>query len=157
MKDIFTTIFYIIVTIGVFVLTYYATKFLAKRVGAIAKTKNMQIMERIALGKEKQIAILRVGDEYFLVGTTGNTIQIGSPLKDETVASLNYSEADLTDSPTFSKTLENIMRKTDKSSGGDIQKFKGILSAYPIAFIIQKLSNFIRLVISKMKGKENDL
>lgn len=86
MKQFFETLFYLFVTIGIFVLTYYTTKFLSRHSTGASGKRNLEVIEKIPLGKDKQAAILRVGKEYYLVGISGSSVQFsGNPLPSGTV------------------------------------------------------------------------
>jgi len=151
-KEFFTTILYILITFGVFALTYYTTKYISKRAGMMSKSKNIQLMEKIVVGKDKQVGILRVGEDYILIGITNQSLQIGNSLSKETIQSLNYDYVDNSNKDSFSMTLENAMRNSDNLKVNNYPQYKGILSNNIVQMIIRKLSEIIKKIITYTKG-----
>ena len=71
------------------------------------KTRHLHILERIAVGKDRQVVILRVGKQYFLAGITGQSVQIGPALDPEAFEqdALPVSDGDAASTPTFADML----------------------------------------------------
>lgn len=57
-------------------LSYLFSKFVAKKVNNIANSNNIKIVERVSLTQDKGLAIVEIGQSYFLVGFSTNTIEI---------------------------------------------------------------------------------
>lgn len=71
-------VIYMVVIIGVLVLCYYASRFVARKMGgsATGSSSNMKIIERVAFSQDKCLAICRVCGSYYLVGVANQTIKI---------------------------------------------------------------------------------
>ena len=82
-KQFFEVIFYLLITLGIFALAYFSTRFIAKRSIDLQKNKNIKVIEKISLGKEKEAAIIRVGNEYFLAGISSGNVNFSGPLSKE--------------------------------------------------------------------------
>lgn len=71
---------YAIVAIGVIILlAYLCTKFIASKStgGAIGgKTANMRVVDRLVLGKDKQILIVTVAEKAYLLGVSNQEISV---------------------------------------------------------------------------------
>lgn len=85
---------------GIFVLTWLSTRFLAKRLPGGGKHGQMQVIERLPLGRDRQIALLRVGNEHYLVGLAGQQISFSQPVRLE----VQTEKA----SPTYSDIQEKV-------------------------------------------------
>lgn len=73
--DFWTTLLYILVMIAVIVAAYLATKYLSQR-GRKANGRQMRMVDRMALGKDKHIMLIAVGDKNLLIGVTNQTINV---------------------------------------------------------------------------------
>ena len=85
----------VLVMAGIFGLTWLTTRFLAKRLPGGGKSSHMQIVERLSLGKDRQVALIKVGNEHFMVGIAGQHISFSQPVQlDSKIDSNqpNYSE-----------------------------------------------------------------
>lgn len=65
-----------IILIGIFVLTFYSTRFLGTKVNARMKSKYMQWVDSLMVDRETRITILKIKDQYFV--TTQSKGQISS-------------------------------------------------------------------------------
>lgn len=66
--------------VGIFGLTWLTTKFLSKRLPGGGKTSKMQIIEKLTMGKDRQVVLLKVGEEHFMVGVAGQQISFSQPV-----------------------------------------------------------------------------
>lgn len=89
MKDALQIITLLLVMGGIFALSWLATRFLAKRLPGGGKTGHMHIIERLPLGRDRQVALLKVGEDHILVGITGQKISFSGPVR---LQSLNYAQ-----------------------------------------------------------------
>ena len=70
----------VVLMLVVFGLAYVATRFLSGRSGATQSRGQVKILERIGVGKDRQILLVQVGTDYFLAGVTGQSIQFSPPV-----------------------------------------------------------------------------
>lgn len=108
-KGILEFIVLLIVFAFVLFITYYVTKF----IGNIQKTQmtsgNIQIIESRRLMGNKQLAIIKVGDDYFLIGIGKDEIQ--------TVGKIDGEKLDIKEQEEvapFSEVLERIKNIREK-------------------------------------------
>lgn len=59
----------------VFYLTYRITQFISKRAMGKASCRNLHIIEQVKIGKDQRIAVLKVGEGYYMAGITSEQIQ----------------------------------------------------------------------------------
>ncbi len=60
--------------VAIIFAAYYVTRFISGRAVRMMRSQKMHIVDRIAIAHDKQILILRVGDEAHLIGVTGGQI-----------------------------------------------------------------------------------
>lgn len=73
---------------GIFGLTWLTTRFLSRRLPGGGRGGNMQVIEKLTLGKDRQIALVKVGDEHFMVGLAGQNISFSQAIRLDAVGDL---------------------------------------------------------------------
>lgn len=66
---------------GIFALTWVTTRFLSKRLPGGGRTGHMQIIEKLSLGKDRQVALVKVGEEHFMIGVAGQQISFSPAIR----------------------------------------------------------------------------
>jgi flagellar biosynthetic protein FliO len=67
----------IILVLGVvFFLTWYVTRFIARRSGGRAAGRFMRVADKLALSNDKAILIVKIGTEYSVIGVTGHEMSL---------------------------------------------------------------------------------
>ncbi len=99
--------------IFVLILIYLAGMFLKNKNMTLAKSKNIEIVERISIGVGNVIAILKCGNEFFLVSITKEKTTLITKLDEN---SLDFD--DKGQSTGFSDILNNFI-KNDKNKSED--------------------------------------
>jgi len=83
--DVMSAIGSVVIIILVLVLTYYATRWYARRLngGAGAGSgKYVKILDRANTGGASSLLVVQVGDQYYLVGVGEKNVQLLCELKD---------------------------------------------------------------------------
>lgn len=115
--SIFNEILSLIVTligIGVVLfLTYKCTSWMGNKMGAVYSSRYMNIIDRMPLGQNKFVAIMKVKDEAYLIGVTENTIEILKELEGD--FDLADTQTGKTVGPKFSDVIKKTMRKANKN------------------------------------------
>lgn len=74
MEEFWTTFFYVVVMVAVLVGAYLTTKFISGKSGKLLKSRHIHVLDRLALGKDKNVVLIEVGDQTLLVGVTNQSI-----------------------------------------------------------------------------------
>lgn len=82
-KSFFRGVYYIIMFALILVAAYYVTKFLAKKGMAQSKSKSMKLVESMPLGADKSLHIVKVGAQYFLIGSAAKNMFMMSELNED--------------------------------------------------------------------------
>lgn len=86
-------------------LAYFVTKFVSLKAINYSKSNNLEIIDRIAIGRDKYLYIIKAGNKYILIGTSGNYI---SRLKDLKEEELNITKKNKID---FANNLNITIKK----------------------------------------------
>ncbi len=128
-----STVMPIILMVLVIVAAYYATRFVSTKTQRINKGKCLHIIDRMMIGKDKQILLLEAGDTVYLVGVSGqNMTSIGSMQKEQLGEYLTLEQAQ-TEMPALN--LQNMLKR----AGSFLQARTGAPSTEQ--WIKQRLSN----------------
>jgi len=82
MENIGEFLIALLITAAVLCLTYWTTR---KMAGKVQKTKAhvMHIVDRLVVARDRQIALVKVGDQYFLAGITAQHITFSHPIESD--------------------------------------------------------------------------
>ncbi len=75
MTDFWTTFFYFIVMVAILIAAYLTTKFISKK-GARGVSRNIRMVDRMTVGRDKHIMLIEVGGKNLLVGVTNQAINV---------------------------------------------------------------------------------
>lgn len=76
-------IYYIIMFVLILAAAYYATRFLAKKGMAQGRTRTMKLIESMPLGADRSLHIVKVGAQYFLIGSATKNIFLIKELEED--------------------------------------------------------------------------
>jgi flagellar protein FliO/FliZ len=82
--DIFSMMFALIGTVCIIVLTYFASKWYARKMGPIAGGKHIKVVDRLVVSKTGSILIVDIEGRQYMLGVSDQNVQILMEL-DETV------------------------------------------------------------------------
>ena len=90
--DIFSMLFALIGTVCVIVLTYFASKWYARKMGPIAGGKHIKVVDRVVVSKTGSILIVDIKGKQYLIGVSDQNVQILMELS-ETISLPSEHEA----------------------------------------------------------------
>lgn len=113
----------LVLIVLVLVLTYYATRWYARKMGHAGAGKYIKVLDKTTLSAGSSVAVIKVGDRYYLVGTGDKQVNLLSELED--FQEINPQQ--MTGDASFSKMFKNVMDKVrredkpdqDHRNGGD--------------------------------------
>ena len=111
----------IVLMLAVFVGAYYFSKFFAKqyqpKMGG--KLKNIEIIERMAVGKDQSLALVRVSDKVFLLAFTAQSVtkieEMDASLFPENSAAFESGETSFM--TFFTDAYNNLLNKKNEGKG----------------------------------------
>lgn len=75
------------------------------------KSKYIRIIDKIVLGQEKFLSIIEIGNKYYLLSITGNSIKIIKELEKEDLIEATQNDANQLNGFDFKKILESFNSK----------------------------------------------
>ncbi len=114
-ESFFQLIVVLIIFVGVLVLTYYTTKWIANYQKGRTRGRNLEIVETLPISTSKYIQLVKVGkSSYFLIGVGKDEItSLGRVEEDDldtTVLSQDASTGQTAD-PRFRKLLDSFRKQ----------------------------------------------
>lgn len=73
----------LLVFVVVLVITYYATKWIAKSGAIQSQSANIKVIETFKIAPNKYIQIVQLGSKYYSIGVTKESITFLAPLEEE--------------------------------------------------------------------------
>lgn len=119
MKELITLVFALILTIIVIYLAYISSKALARRMGGSGKSRYLKEIDRIGLGPEQFVSIVRSGDSYYMVGVTKQQITLLSEVDESQLIPIDPDDgqinnmSSLVNSDFLNKLQDRIGRKSE--------------------------------------------
>lgn len=93
-ESIGTALFTLAAVAGIIYLSYVSTRYIAKKnIGAFKSTaKYMKVIDQMGMGKEKSVAIIQTGLNYYLVGFSGGSVTLLAQIEQEDLTELPKEE-----------------------------------------------------------------
>lgn len=88
MNSVISLVSVLILTALILYLSYVFTKGLGHRMGLKRAGGCMEMLDRLPLGQDKAIAIVRTGNRYYLIGIASSQITLLAELPEETCKEL---------------------------------------------------------------------
>lgn len=107
---------FLLIFILVVFLAYYVTLFLNKKAFNMYKGENFDIVDHLALGKDKNLYIIKVCNEYMLFSATSNSIVYIKTLNEK---DLKIKDKSFNFGQSLNISLNNLKRLSIKNLGGN--------------------------------------
>jgi flagellar protein FliO/FliZ len=99
----------LIIFVGVLILTYYVTRFIANYQKTHFYNKNIEIIETARVANNKYIQVVRVGkDDYFVIGVGKDEVTSIGQVKGENLE-LSTEDVTVPDVTKFSKNFKGFL------------------------------------------------
>lgn len=97
---------------SVLFLTYVTTKYLAGKAGKITKGKYLNIIENVTLGKDRYLHLIKVGNEFILIASSGKGIEFLSCVNiDNYVQSTDNTQTPFSFKNIFEEKINDCIQK----------------------------------------------
>lgn len=110
MDGVFPLILALIAVGVVLYLSYLFSRYLAIGAAKVNKSKYIKIIDRIVLGQDRMIMIALIGEKYYLIGSSAQSIQILTELDEKAMTEISLSDRDA-DSVVFKDKLKGLLAK----------------------------------------------
>lgn len=98
-------------------LTYKFSKFMGTKVGDLNNKGSIKIVERIALGQDKGLAVAKINEKYYLLGISNNGITMLMEMQD-----YNPPLSPQTGKEFGELFKNNILKRSEGKAGGTNDK-----------------------------------
>lgn len=109
-EDLGSVIFALLALIGVLILAYFTTRWLARRTGGGRGKGIIKIIDRQFVAQDKSFLVVRAGKKILLVGQTSHSITKLAELDEEDL---------IVDDPDQGTDFTSVLRMALKKLGGD--------------------------------------
>lgn len=113
--DFFSMLFALIGTVCIILLTYYASKWYARRMGPIAGGRHIKVVDRLVVSKTGSLLIVDIEGKQYLMGVSDQNVQVLMRLEN-TIPLPDYTSG--------SDSLKSLITKDGLTSM--IKKWKGV-------------------------------
>ena len=105
-SDVLPLLGSILAVVAVLFLTYFASKYIAKKMPATSNGKSIKVIERMALAQDKFIAIVSIDSKFYLIGVSTNNISLLKELDDYT------PPLEEENTPTFTEMMKTYKKES---------------------------------------------
>lgn len=151
---IFKIIFYLIVFIVIIILAYIWTKFIAKKKGYAAKSKNAKLIDMIKIGNNMQIYIIKISNKVYIVATNNNSITLIDKVTYENFA-VEEKEV-VSENLSFNSYLDKILNTIKPDNGSFKDKIDLSNLNKRVSELKSKVTNIKNTDITSNKDDEDD-
>ena len=114
-KLIFNALLGLVLFVGILYLAYVTTKYIGKRYSMSGRSsKSLKIIESLGLGKDSQLAVVKVGEKVLLLGITPQNVTLVKELEEDDLTLVD-NDTDKAEQMDFKTALQiNIAKKFGK-------------------------------------------
>ena len=106
-------------------LAWFCTKWLGTHYGVPSKVSKIKILERCAIGTDRSLMIVRVGEKVWLLGVTAHNINIITELNSEDFAQEEYDiKGSFVQSQKFTSDFSRILKDAFDKKNNNSEKDK---------------------------------
>lgn len=91
-STIYGILYFLFMSAVILGAAYYVTKYLARKGLNPANNKNLKIIEIVHLGVDKSLLLVKVGEQYLLLGSTQKSITLLTAIEQEKLSINNTNE-----------------------------------------------------------------
>jgi flagellar protein FliO/FliZ len=133
----FKGVYYVIMFALILAAAYYVTKFLARKGIAKSRTRNMKLIESMPLGADRSLHIVKVGAQYYLIGSASKNMFMMSELQED-------------------KLILSIDDNTFNLNGIEIESYEDNLDAKDFGAYLDSIKQNLSKLKSAVRGKKGD-
>lgn len=107
----------VVLIVLVLVLTYFASRWYARRMGMSGAGRYVKILDRMSVGQSSSLMIIQVAEKYFLIGVSEKNMQMLCELEDFAGYISEHPQVNPVQTP-FKDMLHGFMNKSGKRDDG---------------------------------------
>lgn len=110
----------LVLIVLILVLTYFASRWYARRMGVSGGGRLVKILDRTSLGQSSSLIVVQVAEKYFLIGVSEKNMQMLCELEDFAQYIDGHPPAD-SPAASFKDLLNGLMNRPGKKVDGGTQ------------------------------------
>jgi len=115
MEEILRAIGILIAFVIILALAYLAARFTGAKLAGYTTGRYIKVIDRIFLGRDKWVCLIQVGNQYYLVGITGQNMEFLGQVSQQDLIPLHSEE----ESGSFARLLGNYLKKLKDEANRD--------------------------------------
>lgn len=107
-------VWFFVCVILVLGLAYLFTKYIAGRTPYRDNARMLTVLAQVSLGRDSRVVLIRVGERYFLLGSTANAVNLLSEISAQELDAWREKERQMGEegqSPSFAQSLQEILQR----------------------------------------------
>jgi flagellar protein FliO/FliZ len=136
-ESFFKTIYYLIMFGIILAAAFYVTKYLAKKGMVRGKTRNMKLIESMPLGVDRSLHLVKVGSQYFLLGSASKSLFMISELDHE-------------------KLFEEELKDAIDIKEFDFESYDGSLEGKDFSSYLNSMKSNLKRLKTMVRGNKSD-
>jgi len=104
-----TLVVALVAVAAVLYLSYLFSRYLAVGAAKVNRSRYVKIIDRVVLGQDRMMLIVLIGEKYYLMGSTSQSIQILAELDSEDIAAAPPEK--FGDGGDFKSTLKGMLSR----------------------------------------------
>jgi len=101
----------VVVMAFVFYLSYLFSRYMSKGALKINAAKHMKVIDKLAVGQDRYILIVKITDKFFLISATGQSVQILQELDGDGLDESGDESGKIIDIDAFKSIFQGFMGK----------------------------------------------
>lgn len=120
MGDFVPLIFTLIMVVVILYLSFLFTRYMAKSSTKISGTRYMKILDKIPLGQDKHLVMVKINKKFFLLGVSGQAISMLSEIKEDDIVPIeDFNKYDRISVDGFKSILQSFTNKKNTTDTTD--------------------------------------
>lgn len=104
----------------IFVLLLYGSYVCSKKVAGMSmrgtQSKYVKVVDRIMLGRDNYIAVISVGNRYYLIGNSAGGMNMLTEIAEEDLVELKNPQGPFMGTPSFKEIMQKLGREKEKDT-----------------------------------------
>ncbi len=109
-SSIWTFLLAIVGAVLVIYLSYVFSKYMAKGMNKLGSAKYIDVIDRMILGQDKSLAIIQIGEKYYLISMTNSNISMMKEILPEDLMEINNLEEKISTSKSI-KGFRDLLKE----------------------------------------------
>lgn len=117
-RGIFTAFATLVIIILILYFAFVSTRFIGKGVNIRNKSRYMKVVDQMALGQDKQLAIVKTGNVHYLIGITNSAITVLAEVPEDEMIPLPPESDMMGSTPDFKDILTKLGNGKKRNHNG---------------------------------------